>query len=108
MKRINPPRTMYWKPEYGNFESYWKEHIDKWIETKPLLESIIDEYQNRSEFFEQLRALRRKPDDDEEDIDEEADEVDDTVNEESNINTTPVNINIQNESRKPTVHEFEP
>jgi hypothetical protein len=52
LKRINPPRTMYWKPEYGNFISYWKTHVDKWASTNILLKDIIDEYAKRRDIIE--------------------------------------------------------
>ena len=48
LKRINPPRTMYWKPEYGNFISFWKKEKDKWKEDlKDIIENAKKEHSDR-------------------------------------------------------------
>lgn len=51
LKRINPPRSKYWKPEYGNFESYWQKQYDVWTNTESLKDKIINEYKLRNEYL---------------------------------------------------------
>ena len=49
LKRINPPRCRYWKSQYGDFVSLWKELEDKWVNTKDYIEIIEKEYNDRED-----------------------------------------------------------
>jgi len=56
LKRINPPRSMYWKPEYRNFTTFWKKEKDKWVNSKTFLDIIKNENQKRLEYLSIIHA----------------------------------------------------
>jgi hypothetical protein len=49
LKRIQPPRTRYWKSQYGDFFSLWAKEYDKWILVREFLDIIEVEYRNRDD-----------------------------------------------------------
>jgi hypothetical protein len=76
LKRINPPRSMYWKPEYRNFIAFWKKEKDKWVETKKFLDKIKEEYKERRDYLTIVNQSNEEeflenPKSEEEDFDED-------------------------------------
>ncbi len=52
LKRIQPPRTLYWKSEYGDFMSLWrKENPGLLIDKSIFLEKIMNEIKDRKTFL---------------------------------------------------------
>lgn len=92
LKRINPPRTMYWKPEYGSFWSLWNREVGKWEDSKIFIDKIKSEYQKRKDYLEVMNYegsednYEENNKDDEED-DEEDNKEDEEVEEENNNNS---------------------
>ena len=51
LKRIIPPRSRYWKSEYGDFYSLWKKERDRWINIKSFIEKIDNINKDRRDFI---------------------------------------------------------
>lgn len=69
LKRIAPPRTRYWKDEYGSFTDLWRKEQDKWLNVAEVLFIIKEEYKKREEFCLLLTPvkqdkIKKKTDDD--------------------------------------------
>ncbi|MEK6880656.1 MAG: hypothetical protein AABY22_13650, partial [Nanoarchaeota archaeon] len=61
LRRIHPPRSLYWKPEYRNFMNFWnQEKPGKWLKTIDFLEKIEKENKERKEFLEIKYAKDKK------------------------------------------------
>jgi len=103
LKRINPPRSMYWKPEFRNFITFWKKEKDKWIDSKLLLDKLFEENQKRKEYLTILNANIIDDDDEDEDEEEIEEETEESKNKEDNINI--VNIREDNEINTKEVQE---
>lgn len=56
LKRIQPPRSKYWKSDYGNFYSLWKKEVDLWCNSSNFINTIEEDYSKRDE----LNSLKLK------------------------------------------------
>ncbi|HDZ61409.1 MAG TPA: hypothetical protein ENH46_06880 [Candidatus Pacearchaeota archaeon] len=74
LKRINPPRSKYWKAEYGDFNTHWKNQVDKWMSSNNFIDEIKTEYADREE-LNQLDTIEKEEDEEEIKKEEEIKEI---------------------------------
>ncbi len=59
LKRINPPRSRYWKSEYGDFFSLWRRKVNKWKDVKEFIQ-IVEEEQEKRNILKKLDKIEEE------------------------------------------------
>lgn len=80
LKRVQPPRSKYFKSQYGNFYSLWRKEVNSWTPSAQFIQRIEAEYQRSEELLLAKRAKMRVPRDEDltesdSDFEEDSEEV---------------------------------